>query len=285
MVPDAFCFRHMEFSMTLTLRASALLILLCVSHVGARETAAQSPRAIRQAVVGETVAATPELSTGELETVLSTGNAVVLDARPYDEFAVGHIPGAVNVAPKAGVAMSMYISDVAEIGRLVKGNKAMGLVLYCNGPHCGKSTRLAAELLEAGYTNVRRYQLGMPVWRALGGAGQVELEGVVYALTQDRTTVIVDVREPSQFKGGSLPQAVNIPRSLVVDAKDMGEVRRAKDDGRLPMNDHNTRVIVVGPDAATARHVAGRIALEAFSNVSFYAGAIADIRARLSTKP
>jgi hypothetical protein len=29
------------------------------------------------------------------------------------------------------------------------------------GPFCGKSKRLAEELLEAGYTNVRRYQLGM----------------------------------------------------------------------------------------------------------------------------
>ena len=40
------------------------------------------------------------------------------------------------------------------------------VVLYCNGPFCQKSKRLAAELLEAGFTNVRRYQLGMPTWRA-----------------------------------------------------------------------------------------------------------------------
>jgi rhodanese-related sulfurtransferase len=270
--------------MSLTWRGSALLVLLCFVHVGTRHAAAQTPQSIRQAVVG-TIATTQELSTEELEQVLSTGSAVVLDARPYEEFAVGHIPGAVNVAPKAGVPMSMYVSDVAEIGRLVKGNTAGPLVLYCNGPHCGKSERLAGELLVAGYTNVRRYQLGMPVWRALGGVAQVELEGIAYALTNDRTTVIVDVREPAQFRAGSLPQAVNIPRSLVVDAKDMGEVRRAKDDGRLPMNDHNARVIVVGTDSATARHVAGRIALEAFSNVGFYAGAIGDALALFTLKP
>ena len=34
--------------------------------------------------------------------------------------------------------------------------------------------------------------------------------------------------------------------------KDVGEVKRAKDDGRLPMEDHNTRIVVFGEDAGTA---------------------------------
>ena len=41
------------------------------------------------------------------------------------------------------------------------------IIRYCNGPFCGKSNRLAEELLEVGYANVRRHQLGAPVWRAL----------------------------------------------------------------------------------------------------------------------
>ncbi len=118
------------------------------------------------------VAPGSEISTEELETILATGSATVLDARPFLEFAISHIPGAVNVAPKPGVPMSMYVSDIAEIGRLVRGNKAAPLVLYCNGPHCGKSKRLATELAEAGHSNVRRYQLGIPVWRAVGGVAR-----------------------------------------------------------------------------------------------------------------
>jgi hypothetical protein len=43
--------------------------------------------------------------------------------------------------------------------------------------------RLAEELLGAGFTSVRRYQLGMPVWRALGGLTEIRLEGVKYAHT------------------------------------------------------------------------------------------------------
>jgi len=59
---------------------------------------------------------------------------------------------------------------VKEIERAVKGEKSTPIVLYCNGPFCHKSKRLSAELLEAGFTNVRRYQLGMPTWRRGGSA-------------------------------------------------------------------------------------------------------------------
>jgi hypothetical protein len=52
-------------------------------------------------------------------------------------------------------------------------------VLYCNGPFCGKSKRLSEELITAGYTNVRRYQLGIPVWRALFGVTEIEFAGLL----------------------------------------------------------------------------------------------------------
>jgi hypothetical protein len=48
-------------------------------------------------------------------------------------------------------------------------------------------------------------------------------------------------------------------------------MREAKDDGRLPMNDHNTRIIVFGSNASDVRAVADAIASEAFHNVSFVA--------------
>ena len=94
---------------------------------------------------------TREISTEELQTILSNQSAIVLDARPSREYAMSHIPGAVNVAPMPGMPASMYVSDVAEIGRLLRGNTSAPVVLYCNGPHCGKTKRLAAELLDAGY--------------------------------------------------------------------------------------------------------------------------------------
>ena len=89
-------------------------------------------------------------------------------------------------------------------------------------------------------------------------------------LASDRTAVVIDVREPAAFRGGTAPDARNIPRSLVLEGKDVGEVKRAKDDGRLPMEDHNTRIVVFGADAETARFVAEALTREAFHNVSYF---------------
>jgi len=58
----------------------------------------------------------------------------------------------------------------------------------------------------------------------------------------------------------------------VEPGKDVGEVRRAKDDGRLPMEDHNTRIVVFGRDATQARALAEAIAREAFHNVAYFPG-------------
>ena len=88
----------------------------------------------------------------------------------------------------------------------------------------------------------------------------------------DGTAVVVDARESADFQKGTLRGARSIPRSLVLDGKDVGEVKRAKDDGRLPMEDHNTRILVVGDDGAAARYVAEALAREAFHNVSYFEG-------------
>ena len=252
---------------------AVLSVLLC--PVGLHAQASPEARAsidIFAAKLGETNTRTPEISTQELRDLLASGNALVLDTRPHLEWAISHIPGALNVAPKPGVAMSQYTSDVAEIERLVRGDKNRPLVLYCNGPFCGKSKRVAEELLAAGFSNVRRYQLGAPVWRALGGVMVSELDGVRYALEQDKTAVFIDARDAQEFGVASIPLARNIPRSKVLPGKDVGEVKAAKDDGRLPMEDHNTRIIVFGSDAQQAKAVAEAITREAFHNVSYFEG-------------
>jgi rhodanese-related sulfurtransferase len=177
--------------------------------------------------------------------------------------------------------MSAYVSDVAEIGRLLDGKKQTPLVLYCNGPYCGKSKKLAEELLGVGYTNVRRYQLGIPVWRALGGLTEIEPDGLRHVVANDRTTVLIDAREAEVFRSGTLPSARSIPRSGVLEGKDVGEVKRAKDDGRLPMEDHNSRLIVFGRDVAEARYVADALSREAFHNVAYFRGSFQEAQAAL----
>jgi rhodanese-related sulfurtransferase len=227
---------------------------------------------VHEAVLATSGAGALEISTNELQQILRDQSAVVLDTRPFREWSVSHIPGALNVAPKPGVPMALYTSDVAEIGRLVNGDKSQPLVLYCNGPFCGKSKRVAKGLLEAEYTNVSRYQLGAPGWRTLVGVMEIEPDGVRYVFDNDQTAVWIDVRDPQTFAQGSIPGARNLPHSGVLPGKDVGEVFAAKNDGRLPMEDHNTRIIVFGRNGKQAREVAGALAREAFHNVTYFDG-------------
>ncbi len=223
-----------------------------------------------------------EISTEEFQRILAEEQAIVLDTRPHLEYSISHVPGALNVAARPGVPMSMYVSDVAEVSRVVGGDLKRAIVLYCNGPFCAKSARLTAELLAAGHTDVRRYQLGIPVWRAFGGVTEIEADGLRHVLSLDRTSVLIDAREADAFQAGTLPGARNVPRSGVLEGKDVGEIRKAKDDGRLPMQDHNTRIVVVGRTAGDARFVAQAIAHEAFHNVAYFPGSFEEARAALA---
>ncbi len=262
----------------------AALVLICalVSCSNSDNVAAdeeKSVQLVRQAVFAEPGSGVPEVSTKELGQILQDRSAVVLDTRPHREWSVSHIPTAINVAPKPGMPMALYTSDVAEAGRLADGDKSQPLVLYCNGPYCGNSKRVAGALLEEGYTNVRRYQLGAPVWRALVGVMVIEPDGGRYVFENDQTAVWSDVRDTSEFLEGSIPGARNLPQSGVLAGKDVGEVFAAKNDGRLPMEDHNTRIVVFGQDGDQAVEAAEALAREAFHNVAYFAGTYEELRA------
>lgn len=210
--------------------------------------------AIEHATTGQRGQPTAEITTDQMEAAVAQvrEGVLVLDARPYEEYAMSHVPGAV------------CSSEAGEIEKLAHGRKNQTIVLYCDGLFCGKSTRLASDLLAAGYTNVGRYELGIPVWRALGHPTQVEGDAIRRTLEMDRTAVVIDAREPAAFGKGTLPGARNVG---------FAEIAKAKDDGRLPM-DHNTRIFVVGKNGPEALAVAQEIARNAFQNVAFFAGSV-----------
>src|SRR5215471_15722710 len=217
-------------------------------------------------VVLSNVAGSSEISTAQLRAALTEGSAIVLDARPYEEYAVSHIPGARAVPAKPGTTPALYVGDAAEVAKTIP-DQTQPLILYCNGLFCGRSERLADDLIKLGYRNVRRYQLGAPGWRALGGVMQVEKPALLRLLAQDATSVLIDGR-PERGMRPRLRNAVPIP---------LPEASKAKDDGRLPMTDHNTRIFVVGTNGSEARAVAEAIVHDAFHNVGFFGGAITDL--------
>jgi rhodanese-related sulfurtransferase len=249
-----------------------LALLLLVSAM-----LAQSGSNVYTATLEESGAKTPEISTEELRRILADKSAPVFDVRPAMEFAIGHIPGAVNVAQKPGTSKALYTSDVAEISRLMRGDKTKPVVLYCNGPLCGKSKRVSDDLLAAGFTNVKRYQLGIPVWRALGGVTQMESDGARYVMQNDHSAVWLDTRVAEASAKASLPGAKRIGVEVLKGGKDNPAMQQAKNDGTLPVEDHNTRIIVFGDDPQAVKSVADAIAKEAFHNTTFFAGKAADL--------
>jgi len=212
------------------------------------------------------VAESPEMSTAQLRAALTDSGVIILDARPYEEYAVSHIPGARAVPPKPGTTPALYVADATEVAKSIP-DKTQPLILYCNGLFCGRSERFANDLTELGYRNVRRYQLGAPGWRSLGGVMQVEKPALLRLIAQDATSVLIDGRTERGLKP-RLRSAVSIP---------LRDASKAKDDGRLPMTDHNTRIFVVGATGIEARTVAEAIVHDAFHNVSFFDGAITDL--------
>jgi rhodanese-related sulfurtransferase/DNA-binding transcriptional ArsR family regulator len=86
---------------------------------------------------------------------LRAGAVMVLDVRPEDEFALGHLPGALNIPLRELEA------------RLAEFDPAQEIVAYCRGPYCVLSYEAVAALRARGF-NVRRLQDGLPEWRAAG---------------------------------------------------------------------------------------------------------------------
>jgi len=83
------------------------------------------------------------------------GTVTILDVRPEDEYALGHLPGALNIPLRELKARLSEIDPKQEI------------VAYCRGPYCVLSYEAVAQLRARGYT-VRRLEDGLPEWRAAG---------------------------------------------------------------------------------------------------------------------
>lgn len=91
----------------------------------------------------------------ELMERLKVGLVTVLDLRPEDEFALGHLPGAVNI----------QLGELEK--RLADLDPDQEIVAYCRGPYCVLSYEAVAVLRARGF-KVRRLEDGLPEWRAAG---------------------------------------------------------------------------------------------------------------------
>ena len=83
------------------------------------------------------------------------GLVTVLDVRPPEEFAAGHVPSAINIP----------IYELQK--RLGELPKRKEIVAYCRGPYCLMSYD-AVQLLRRTGLKARRLEAGLPEWRLAG---------------------------------------------------------------------------------------------------------------------
>ncbi len=100
-------------------------------------------------------AALEPLTRRELLERLRRGDVVVIDVRPRDEYAAGHIAG----------ALSLPLPELPRRLRELPRRKL--IVAYCRGPYCVLAPE-ALTLLRARGFDARRLADGFPEWRAAG---------------------------------------------------------------------------------------------------------------------
>jgi len=95
------------------------------------------------------------ISRAELLRRIKDKTVIVLDVRPEDEFALGHVPGARNIPVNALKRQLSKLDRDTEV------------VAYCRGPYCVMSFEAVALLRKRGF-KARRLEDGLPEWKAAG---------------------------------------------------------------------------------------------------------------------
>ncbi|MDH5473538.1 MAG: metalloregulator ArsR/SmtB family transcription factor [Gammaproteobacteria bacterium] len=79
----------------------------------------------------------------------------VIDVRPWEEYAAGHVPGAINVPIKD---LKTYLQQLDE---------SQEIVAYCRGPHCVLAFDAVLQMRQQGL-HARRLEDGFPEWKNAG---------------------------------------------------------------------------------------------------------------------
>ena len=95
----------------------------------------------------------------ELLARVRDGLVTVLDVRPAEEYAAGHVPGAVNIP------LQELEKRLQELGNQKGENRE--IVAYCRGPHCVLAFDAVAHLRKKGL-KARRLEDGYPEWKTAG---------------------------------------------------------------------------------------------------------------------
>ncbi len=89
-----------------------------------------------------------------------SGGYIFVDARVYESFSEGHIKGSISLPVGDFDDRFMQLMEAYPV--------STGFITYCSGRECEDSHELAQYLSDAGYTNVKVFIDGYPLWKAEG---------------------------------------------------------------------------------------------------------------------
>jgi len=85
---------------------------------------------------------------------------VILDARDPEEYAEGHIQGALSAPTDS------KLGDIEWLRTMAKDTRP--IICYCSGGDCELSIELATELTRTGHRRVMVFEEGFPAWQSAG---------------------------------------------------------------------------------------------------------------------
>ncbi len=105
------------------------------------------------------------MTAAELNDLVQSAEAVIIDARLPEEFAAGHIPFALNLSFQSFAA--------GKPGALDPYPSSQPFVIYCGGGDCDASEKVEIMMDSLGFTDIRIYHTGWPGWVEFGGEVEV----------------------------------------------------------------------------------------------------------------
>jgi rhodanese-related sulfurtransferase len=101
-----------------------------------------------------------EIDAETLQSLVEAETAVLLDARPPEDFQQGYIPCATSLP------ISNFKETYDTVSHLLSEDKI--IICYCEGFNCTDSSMLAMELYKEGFKDIFVYKGGIEEWQQLG---------------------------------------------------------------------------------------------------------------------
>ena len=132
---------------------------------------------------------------------------MLVDSRPAMRYHEGHIPTAKSIPFTSMHTMRSELPD----------DKDMLLVFYCGGQHCTLSPMASQMAEQWGYTRVKVYHDGAPVWKK---SGNILLTTRTYLQERKGNYVLIDTRDLEKASQGHIPGGVSLALQEIPKHKD-----------------------------------------------------------------